>query len=329
MAIVESMEPTTAEPNNATLRTVTVALVANGLVATAKSIVAGITGSASMVAEASHSWADTGNQVFLLIGTKRAAKPADRAHPLGYGRQGYIWSLVAAFGLFILGSVVSLVRGIEALGAEETEGIAYGWAYGVLGIAFLLEGYSFLQAYKQTGAEAARVSMRPVRYVSMTSDPTLRGVFVEDFVAMVGLVLAALGLFLHQITGNPMWDALGGILVGILLGFAAIYLIGRNMDFLTGEAARPETRDRALAAVLEHPEIERVSFLHLEWVGANRLFLVAAVDLTGNDAEAEVRARLDTVEESLGAQPGIQKALLTLSAPGDATDLRPARVTAG
>lgn len=303
-------------PEDESLLTVLIALGANALIALAKSVVAFVTGSASMVAEAAHSWADTGNEIFLLVAEKRSDKPPDEAHPFGYGREAYVWSMFAAFGLFSAGAVVAIWHGIQSWTHPEPDA-DYGWAYAVLGLSFVLEGVSFLQARRQTREAARRSGLQPLRYLALTSNPTLRAVFAEDAAALVGVLLAAGGIGLHELTGDARWDSAGSILVGLLLGVIAVYLIDRNRDFLVGQAVSPAVRRRALLALLEDRDIEKVTFLHLEFVGPGKVLLIAAADLMGDQPEALVAQRLRAVAERIETNELVEKAFVTLATPGD------------
>jgi cation diffusion facilitator family transporter len=299
------------------LFTVVVALAANGLLAVAKSVAALLTGSASMMAEAAHSWSDTGNEIFLLIAERRGQRPRDDEHPRGYGRSTYIWSLVAAFGLFSAGAVVSIWHGVSELLAAEPEKTSFTINYVVLAIAFVLEGSSFLQASRQVHGAAQRWGLHPLRFVTRTSNATLRAVFFEDFSALLGLLLAGGGIALHQLTGNAVFDALGSIAVGALLAFVAVFLMRRNMDYLLGQGLTPELRAQVLTSLLAIPAVDRITYLHVEYVGPTRLFVVAAVDLTGDDREPDLARRLRKVETEIEQDDLIEDAVLTLSLPDD------------
>lgn len=298
--------------------TVIVAFAANLLIAVAKTVAAAITSSASMLAEAVHSWADTGNEVLLLIAERKSDRRRDAAHPLGYGKEAYVWSMFAAFGLFTAGAVVSISHGIKELRHPEPA-TDYEIAYAVLGIAFVLEGISFVQAFRQTRAKAGRARQGHLTYVLTTSNTTLRAVFFEDATALIGLLIAFGGIGLHQLTGSPVPDATGSILVGVLLGVIAVVLINRNRRFLVGETVQPEVRNAALAALVAAPEVERVTYLHLEFVGPERIYLVAAVDLAGDQTERDVATRLRRLGMAMEEHPGIVTAMLTLSTPEDAS----------
>ena len=207
------------------VRTVLIAAAVNLAIALAKTAAAVLSGSASMVAEAAHSWADAGNQGLLMIANRRSRRPPDAERPLGYGREAYVWSLLAAVGLFVVGGSLSVWHGITTLLHAESTSEDYLVAYVVLAVAFVLESVSLIQAVRQLRTEANRFDRDLLSHVLETSDPTTRAVFAEDTAALIGIVLAALGIGLHQATGNAAWDAIGSILVGILLGVIAVILL--------------------------------------------------------------------------------------------------------
>lgn len=291
---------------------VVIAFIANILVALAKSAAALLTGSASLLAEAAHSWADAGNEIFLLVAERRSSRTKDSGHPLGYGREAYFWSLFAALGLFLVGAVLSIVNGINALvNPEKAENFLLG--YIVLAVSFVLEGVSLSQSVVQARRAAGGYRRRTISYVVNGSDPTLRAVIAEDSAALIGLLIAALGLALHQVTGSSVYDAIGSILIGLLLGFVAAVLIDRNRRFLVGAEPPDRFRSEAGKALLEQDDIERVTYLHLEFVGPGRLYLVAAVDLAGDRPEDQVARRLRSIEEQIEKIELIDIAILTVA----------------
>ena len=188
----------------------------------------------------------------------------------------------------------------------------------VLAVAFVLEGISFLNAHRRLRRDAERRHISDATFLRQTSDPTLRAVWVEDASALIGLVIAAAALALHQLTGDPRWDAAGSILVGVLLGVVAIFLLSRNMAFLVGEVADPVIRTRVLRWLLERPEVLSVSYLHLEYVGPEKLFVVGAVDLAGDERESEAAVLLQRVEDALLEHPRVAAVVLSLSNPAHA-----------
>jgi len=298
------------------LVTVIVAFGANLLIAVAKSVAAAITGSASLVAEAAHSWADAGNEVFLLVANRRSARPADPQHPFGHGREAYVWSLFAALGLFVAGSAVSITHGVQELINPEPAS-DYLIGYVVLALSFVLEGISFSQSIRQARPEAASLDRDLIEHVMGTSDPTLRAVFFEDAAALTGLVIAAAGLGLHELTGSPTPDAIGSILVGVLLGVVALVLINRNRRFLVGQEADPRVRAAVIQQLLEQPEVARVTYLRLEVVGPRLVSVIGDVDLTGDETESHVAYRLRTLEARITSSAAVAGTVLSLSAPDE------------
>ena len=293
-----------------------VAFAANLLVAVAKTVAATVTGSASILAEAAHSWADTGNEVFLLVANRRSRRPSDDAHPLGYGREAYVWALLAALGLFVAGAVLSVTHGVqEMVRPEPATDFVVGYA--VLAVSFVLEGVSFLRSVRQAKPGAQLMERDVIEQVMATSDPTLRAVFAEDSAALIGLVIAAAGLGAHQLTGSAVPDAIGSILVGLLLAAVAIYLIDRNRELLIGEEADPRIRAAVIRSLLKEPEVARVTYLRLEIVGPRIVAVTGDVDLAGDDTESHVAVRLRALEAKLTASPAVAGAVLSLSAPDE------------
>jgi cation diffusion facilitator family transporter len=254
--------------------------------------------------------------VFLLVANRRSRRPADDAHPLGHGREAYVWALVAALGLFVAGAAVSVTHGVqELLSPEPATDFVVGYA--VLGISFVLEGVSFLRSVRQAKPAAELMGRDLIEQVVATSDPTLRAVFAEDSAALIGLVIAAAGLAAHQLTGSAAPDAVGSILVGLVLAAVAIHLIGRNRDLLVGEEVDPRVRAAVIRALLSEPEVARVTNLRLEIVGPKMVSVIGDVDLVGDDTESHVAVRLRALEAKIAASPAVAGAALSPSAPDE------------
>jgi divalent metal cation (Fe/Co/Zn/Cd) transporter len=178
---------------------------------------------------------------------------------------------------------------------------------------------SFLRSVRQARLEARSTQRDLLEHIVATSDPTLRAVFAEDAAALIGLVLAASGLAAHQLTGSVVPDALGSILVGVLLAEVAVYLINRNRQYLVGQEATPRIRATALQALQDDPQVDRVTYLRVEIVGPRMLSITACIDLTGDDTEAHLALRLRAVETRLKASPAVAGVMLSLSAPDELT----------
>jgi divalent metal cation (Fe/Co/Zn/Cd) transporter len=230
----------------------------------------------------------------------------------------YVWSLFAAIGLFAVGAGVSITHGIQELVHPEPAD-SFLLAYVVLAVAFVLEGTSFVQAWRQARRAAARRDQELLEHVLATSDPTVRAVFFEDAAALVGIVIAGAGIAAHQVTGSTVPDAVGSILVGVLLAVVAVVLIDRNRRFLVGESVDPVLRAAAVRALTAMPEVARVTELRLEVVGARQVFLIGAVDLVGNPPEDQAAHVLAAVERRVRQHEGVVGAVLSLAEPEEPT----------
>jgi cation diffusion facilitator family transporter len=279
--------------------TVLVALAANLGIAVAKITAGVLSGSSAMLAEGAHSVADTTNQVFLLISLRTSRKPADETHPFGYGKERFFWSLLAAVGIFVSGAVFSIYEGVHGLLSGESTEASYLISYVVLGVAFVLEGISWWRAFRQLRSEAHEEDRRVLEHVRLSSDPTVKTVFSEDTAALIGLVLAAAGLALHQLTGNAYWDAGAAIAIGVLLAVVA-YLLGRDTkEMLIGESAPASVRTAILAALAGHPEVERVVEVRTMLVGVDSVLVAGRLDMNDDLDAAGVEDVTDRIAAEL------------------------------
>ncbi len=217
---------------------------------------------------------------------------------------------------------MSVWRGVDELLVDRPADEHYLIAYIVLGIALVMEGISWAQAVRQLRADAHAMDREVLEYAMQTSDPTVRAVFAEDSAALIGIVLAGAGIGLHELTGVAAWDAAGSILVGLLLGLVAVLLIDRNRRFLTGEPGTPQLRDAVVASIEELDEVASVRFVRLEFVGPPRqlFFVVASVDLEGDQIESRIAHTLRDLERRLEADPHIVDVVLTIAEPAELDD---------
>jgi cation diffusion facilitator family transporter len=269
---------------SATGRTVLIAGAANLFVGIVKLIAGILVGSSAMLAEAAHSAADTLNQVLLLTSLRKGARPPDAKHPFGYGQERYFWSLLAAFGIFIAGAGFSIFEGLLALNHTSSESPML--AYLVLAAAGLAEGISLVRVLMQYRAEARRSHTEMLEQVRSNPDTTVRTALFEDSAAMVGLMLAALGLVLRQVTGSPVWDGAASIAIGVLLIVVAVRLGLDNREYLIGRSADPSVLEQIRAEIMQTPGVDRLLDLMTMYLGPDRLIVAARVDF-GADISAD------------------------------------------
>jgi cation diffusion facilitator family transporter len=274
-------------------RAIVAALIANAGIAVAKFVGYLITGSSSMLAESVHSVADTSNQGLLLLGGKRAQRAATSQHPFGYGRDRYFYSFVVALLLFSMGSVFALYEGIHKLEAPEPLNSPLV-AVGILVVAIGLESYSF---------RTAIVESRPLKgsgtwwqFIRQSKVPELPVVLLEDLGALVGLVLALFGVGLTIVTDDPVFDALGTICIGVLLGVIAIILIIEMKSLLIGEGAVGPVLDRIVDGLEAGDEIERVIHIRTQYIGPEEMLVAAKIALAPRMTIEQVARAIDAAE---------------------------------
>ena len=274
------------------------ALGANLGIALLKFIAFLITSSSSMLAESVHSVADSGNQALLLVGNKRAQREASDRHPFGYGRERYIYAFIVSIVLFSVGGLFAMYEGYHKL-AHPAELTHWYIAVGVLVGAIALESYSFRTAVRESNP--IRGSQSWVQFIRRARAPELPVVLLEDFAALVGLILALLAIAVAVVTGDPSWDGVGTILIGVLLTFVAVVLALETKSLLLGESATADDTDRICAALTDDPSVEGVIHMKTMHLGPDELLVAAKIAVHRADRAEHVAQTIDRAEERIRA----------------------------
>jgi len=274
-------------------KAVVAALFANLGIAVSKFVAFAITGSSSMLAEAVHSVADSGNQVLLLVGGRRSRRPPTARHPFGYGRVRYVYAFVVSIVLFLVGGLFSLYEGWHKWHFPEPLERPVV-AYVVLGVAILLESLSFRTALRESNAAREQHSL--LQFVRRARQPELPVILLEDLGALVGLMFALAGIVTASLTGDARWDGLGAMGVGVLLVVIAVFLAVEMSSLLVGEGALPE-QETAIRDVLESsPDVERVIHLRTLHTGPDELLVGVKIAVAVDGSASEIARTIDDVE---------------------------------
>jgi cation diffusion facilitator family transporter len=281
--------------------TVIVAGLANLAIAVAKLVGGLISHSSAMLSEAAHSVADTVTEVFLYVALKRGNRPPDAKHPFGYGRETYFWAFLASLATFGLGAGFSIWQGVTTIIEGEEQGDPF-ISYIVLAVSFVLEGASWLKAVRQVRGAARKWDVTPGEYLSATTDTTVKAVTFEDTAALIGLVLAAVGLFLEHVTGDPLWDGLAAIVIGLLLIVVAAVLARANVSLLIGKSVSPRLQAELKAEIAALDHVVDVPFLLTSVIGPAQLLVAAKVDFDDDASAGDIERISDEAEQRLVAR---------------------------
>jgi cation diffusion facilitator family transporter len=280
------------------VKAVIAALAANLGIAIAKFAAFFVTGSASMLAEAIHSVADTGNEVLLLIGGGQSRRARTTEHPFGFGRERYFYAFVVAVMLFTIGAAFSLYDGIHKIiapGHLDSPVVAYV----VLGLSAVLEGFSLRTAIRESNE--VRGERNWGQFVHLTKIPELPVVLLEDSAALLGLLLAFLGILLSQLTGHEQWDGVGSVGIGLLLACAAFIVGYETKSLLIGESASEEVTARIVHAVESGPEQYRLIHLRTSHIGPDSLLVAGKIGVDGELTAAKLAAGINATEQRIRA----------------------------
>ena len=301
------------------------ALFANGLIAILKLVAAVITGSSGMMAEALHSVADTTNQVFLLLGLRFYKRPASGKHPFGYGKERFFWSFIAAIFIFGVGATYAIYEGIDKL-AHPHPPTNLKWAYWVLAISFVLEMGSIGLAIYQEVKEAHHEGLSFIDYLRESKDPTAKTVLFEDSAALIGIVIACVGLVLtdYQVGGaaGAYWDGLASIIIGLVLAVVAFVLARSSRGLLLGEAASAKVLAAIKEAIESHPNVGRVCELLTMHLAPKQILINAHIKLRADLRTVEISKCIEEVESRIKrAEPKVEMIFLEV-ARDDQADTR-------
>jgi cation diffusion facilitator family transporter len=269
------------------------ALGANLAIAASKVAAFVITGSSSMLAEAVHSFADSGNQVLLLVGGKRARRDADERHPFGYGRERYFYAFVVSVVLFTVGSMFALYEGVEKIRHPHHLDSVFV-AVGILCFAIVAEAFSFRTAIRETRPLKGQLSW--VGFIRHAKSPELPVVLLEDLAALVGLMLALLGVGLSTLTDDPVWDGIGTLSIGLLLGAVAVILAVEMKGLLIGESATRSSVDAIRDALVDGSTVTRVIHLKTLHLGPDELLVAAKIAVDPTLSLPDVARAIDAAE---------------------------------
>ncbi|PBB90841.1 cation transporter [Mesorhizobium sp. WSM3864] len=277
-------------------RVIYAALAGNVAIALTKFAAAFFTGSSAMLSEGVHSLVDTGNGALLLYGMRRAARPPDRTHPLGHGRELYFWSFIVALLVFALGAGVSFYEGVIHIMAPEPI-VNAKVNYIVLGLSFLFEGSSWLVALKEFRGQKGRLGW--FEAVRMSKDPSIYTVLFEDSAALLGLVVAFVGILSAELLGIPELDGAGSIGIAVILGATAIFLARESKGLLIGEPASPEVQRKVLAIAQEDPAVQRANGILSVHIGPEEIVAGLSIEFEDHLTAPEIEACVERLEARL------------------------------
>ncbi|BCJ70895.1 transporter [Catellatospora sp. IY07-71] len=294
-------------------KAIVAALLANVGIAITKFIAWALSGSSSMLAEAIHSVADSGNQVLLLFGGRRAQRAATPLHPFGYGRERYIYAFIVSIVLFSVGGLFAIYEAFhkyeEAI-HSPTKGAITSWQWlpvTVLVVAIILESFSFRTAIVESNAVRGKASWK--EFVRRAKAPELPVILLEDLGALVGLIFALIGVSMTLITGNGLWDAAGTMMIGLLLVVIAIILAIETKSLLLGESATDEDVKAIAAAIVDGPEVERVIHMRTLHLGPEELLVAAKIAVRHDETADEVAKGIDAAEARIRAAVPIARVI--------------------